>query len=210
MFTFTVFDVYFARDLENFGLMVDYSSLNDADVLQLISQQEQSALTHLYERYGGPVYSLTLQVLNQPYLAEEATQDTFMKVWHNPHQWDAKKGRFISWLLTVARYTAIDRLRKEQRQPTNTANSIEDMPLPSKTGIPEEQLFRDGQLLRDLIKQLPEDQATVVRMGFFLAMSHSELSQQLDVPLGTVKTRVRLGLKKLRGLWLEANEDLRP
>lgn len=190
--------------------MIDYSSLDDGDVLRLIGQKDQSALTHLYERYGRPVYSLTLQVLNQPYLAEEATQDTFMKVWHNPQQWDAKKGRFISWLLTVARYTAIDRLRKEQRQPTDSVNPIEDMPLPSKTGIPEEQLFRDGELLRELIQQLPEDQATVVQMGFFLAMSHSELAQKLDLPLGTVKTRVRLGLKKLRGLWLEANKDLHP
>lgn len=195
---------------ECFGAMIDYSSLGDANILNLIAQKDQGALTHLYERYGGPVYSLTLQVLNHAHLAEEATQDTFMKVWRNPHQWDANKGRFISWLLTVARYTAIDRLRSEQRQPTSAADPIEDMPLPSKTGIPEDQLFRDGQLLRELIQELPEDQATVVQMGFFMGMSHSELAEKLDLPLGTVKTRVRLGLKKLRTLWLEAHEDLRP
>jgi RNA polymerase sigma-70 factor (ECF subfamily) len=156
------------------------------------------------------VYSLTLQVLQQTHLAEEATQDAFMKVWHNPTQWDPRKGRFISWLLTVARYTAIDRLRRENRQPTTHYDPIDDLPIHSKTGIPEEQLFRDGQLLNELMEELPDEQAQVVKMGFLLGMSHGELAERLDLPLGTVKTRVRLGLKKLRTLWLEAHKDLQP
>ena len=189
-------------------VMVDYPSLDDAEILNLIAQKDQHALTYLYERYGGPVYSLTLQVLQQTHLAEEATQDAFMKVWHNPAQWDSRKGRFISWLLTVARYTAIDRLRKENRQPSTHYDPIDDLPIHSKIGIPEDQLLRDGQLLNELIEQLPPEQSRVVKMGFLLGMSHSELAENLDLPLGTVKTRVRLGLKKLRILWLEANKDL--
>ena len=188
--------------------MLDYSSQDDSALLAYIAEKDQRALNTLYERYGTPVYSLALQVLRSEKNAEEVTQDTFMKVWNNPQQYDSSKGRFISWLLTVTRYTAIDRLRAEMRQATTNADDLEYVNVVSKTGIPEDPLRRDGQLIRELLTQLPTEQATLVQLGFLQGMTHRELSEKLDIPLGTVKTRVRLGLQKLKVLWLEAHQNI--
>lgn len=185
---------------------MDYASLDDSQLLNLIAQKDQLALDQLYTRYGTPVYSLALQVVSSPHLAEEITQDTFMKVWNNPTQWDSNKGKFSSWLLTVTRYTAIDRIRSEQRQATDQASTIDNLPLASDIGIPDDPQRRNGQILRRLISRLPPEQAQVVMLGFFRGMTHRELAKHLDLPLGTVKTRVRLGLQKLRSMWTETHE----
>ena len=187
-------------------MTLDYASLEDTTLLNHIAEQNQAAFSALYERYGSAVYGLAMQVLRSPSLAEEVAQDTFMKVWKNPTQYDAKKGRFLSWLLTVTRYTAIDRIRQEGRQITSDATALEYVNVKSKQGIPEDPMRRDGQLIRELLQQLPPEQALLVKLGFLHGMTHSQLSEQLDIPLGTVKTRVRLGLQKLRVLWQDAHQ----
>ena len=181
---------------------------DDKYLIERIAQRDEQALAALYERYGTPVYSLALRVLNDPQAAEEAVQDAFMKVWNNPHQWDSAKGKFSSWLLTVTRYTAIDKLRREVRQVTNGADSVDDVVIESRLGIPEDPQRRDGQMLRDMLNQLPPEQAELVRLGFFSGITHRELAVQLDLPLGTVKTRVRLGLQKLRVMWQQSHEEI--
>lgn len=183
----------------------DYASLDDTILLQHIANRNQAAFTVLYERYGSAVYGLAMQVLSSPSLAEEVSQDSFMKVWNNPQQYDPKKGRFISWLLTVTRYTAIDRIRAEKRQVTSDATPVEYTNIESKLGIPHDPLRRDGQLIQKFLTQIPPEQAILVKLGFLQGMTHAELAEKLDLPLGTVKTRVRLGLQKLRVLWQEAH-----
>lgn len=188
--------------------MTERNEVTDEQLLNRIVAQDQDALSLLYERYGTPVYSMCMRALsNNQALAQEATQDTFMKVWHNPQAWQPSRGRFSSWLLTVARYTAIDLLRAEQRQVTDEATPIDDIHLVAGTGRPDDPLLRDGRLLRELIDRLPPEQAQVVTMGFFHGYTHSDLAKKLNVPLGTVKTRVRLGLQKLRQMWIEANQE---
>lgn len=180
------------------------TDLQDRDLMRRIEQQDQSALAQLYERYGRPVYSLTYRVLQNTALAEEATQDTFMKVWKQSARWDSDKGVLTSWLLTIARYTAIDRLRQEQRQTAPQMVSIDAIVAPeSEEGQPEDIILRDGVVLRHLLTQIPQEQAQVIEMGFFQGLTHTELAERLDQPLGTIKTRARLGLQKLRALWNE-------
>ena len=87
----------------------------DAALMVRITNQDQTALMELYQRFGSQVYGLVLRVLRDSQLAEEAAQDTFLKVWHKAEQWDPSRGQLSSWLLTIARYAAIDRLRREQR-----------------------------------------------------------------------------------------------
>lgn len=170
-----------------------------------IERGDQTALALLYERYGRLVYSLAYRVLNNAHLAEEAAQDTFMKVWKQSSRWDPERGRFSSWLLTVARYTAIDRLRQENRQAVPEAAALDDAPpLLSEEGIPHDSLLQDGRLLRDLLRELPPEQSDIIELAFFGGMTHREMAEKLDVPLGTVKTRARSGLQKLRDLWSEA------
>src|SRR4051812_17064421 len=94
---------------------------NEADLVQRLINHDQTALSELYQQFGGLVYSIALRVLQNTTLAEEVTQDAFLKVWNQPESWDPARGKFVSWLLTITRYTAIDRLRKEQRRPLQNA-----------------------------------------------------------------------------------------
>lgn len=183
-------------------------SSSDVELMRRVSRQDQSALSELYQRYGGAVYSLALRVLHNRTMAEEVTQDIFLKVWHQAEKWDPTRGQLASWLLTIARYTSIDRLRKERRQPALTLTPLDDMPnVLSTRGLVDDPRWHDGRLIRSLMTQLPAEQVQVIELAFFQGLTHSEIAESLNLPLGTVKTRVRLGLQKLRNLWLEAMPD---
>lgn len=179
----------------------------DVALMLRIVNQDQAALMELYERFGGQVYGLTLRVLQDPQLAEEATQDTFLKVWHKSEQWDISRGQLSSWLLTIARYAAIDRLRREQRHSSSTGPYLDSLADHASTPAAfGDRRWIDGQLLRQYITTLPQEQALVIELAFFHGMTHSELAEHLQWPLGTVKTRLRSGLQKLRSLWIESQE----
>ncbi|MFN8447445.1 MAG: sigma-70 family RNA polymerase sigma factor [Anaerolineae bacterium] len=178
---------------------------DEADLARRLIDHDQRALSELYQRFGGLVYSVALRVVQNSTLAEEVTQDTFLKVWHQPASWDPERGKFVSWLLTIARYTAIDRLRREQRRPLQNAVELDEVRL-GQRGLMDDENWLDGRLLRSLMSRLPQEQVQVIELAFFGGMSHSEMAEQLGLPLGTVKTRVRLGLLKLKALWIDAME----
>lgn len=177
--------------------------------MRRIVAQDQDALLMLYDRFGSQVYGLSLRVLRDRQLAEEATQDTFLKVWTKSVQWNPEKGQVGSWLLTIARYAAIDRLRREQRHSASGVTFLEALPdrTPSVLGVGERP-WVDGQLLRQLLAELPAEQAQVIELAFFQGMTHSELADHLGWPLGTVKTRLRSGLQKLRMLWNQSTSQI--
>src|SRR5215216_1192342 len=100
---------------------------DDRECVRRIAARDQQALWALYEQYGKAVYSLAYRVLQNAVLAEEVTQDTFLKLWQQKTQWDSEKGTLKNWLLAVTHFTAIDRLRQEQRQPHLHPESIEDV-----------------------------------------------------------------------------------
>jgi len=182
------------------------SPSDDADLVRRLIARDQSALSELYQRFGTLVYSIALRVVQNSTLAEEVTQDTFLKVWHQPTSWDASRGKFVSWLLTITRNTAIDRLRMEQRRPLRTAVDLDDLPL-GKPGLIDDPAWQDGRVLRSLLERLPPEQVQVIELAFFEGLSHSELAERLGLPLGTVKTRLRLGLHKLKVMWAEVTES---
>ena len=176
--------------------------------MQRIVAQDQAALLALYERFGSQVYGLALRVLRDSRLAEEAAQDAFLKVWNKSVQWDPAKGQVGSWLMTIARYAAIDRLRREQRHNAAGATFLDALPdLTPSASIVGDRRWIDGQLLHQLMDELPAEQAQVIELAFFQGMTHSELAEYLGWPLGTVKTRLRSGLQKLRVLWSAAADQ---
>jgi len=169
-------------------------------LVRRVARRDEAALALIYAQFGTPVYSLALQILRDPGLAQEVTQDTFMKIWQNPQAWNPAKGQFGSWLLTMARYTAIDRLRHELRR-TGRNIALEEAATAAEEG--QEALDDDQPLERllELLSDLPHEQRQVVELAYFQGLKHSELAERLSIPLGTVKTRLRLGLQKLkRGL----------
>jgi len=179
--------------------MCQWMSVPIEQLLHRIARQDEAALALLYAQFSTPVYSLALQILRDPGLAQEVTQDTFMKVWQHPRAWDSAKGQFSSWLLTTARYTAIDRLRREIRR-TGRDSALDETAAAEDV---DEAPHRDLQQLHVLLSELPSEQRQVVELAYFQGLKHSELAERLAIPLGTVKTRLRLGLQKLKRMLLD-------
>src|SRR5690606_19482783 len=150
---------------------------------------EQGALMELYARYGHAVYSIAFHVLGQSHLAEEITQDTFLKVWQRAERWDESKGRFINWLLTITRNAAIDRARQESRRNPRTLVRLETVLTMVGSASDGDGLSREnGQLMRRPLSQLPTEQLIAIGLAYYAGLSHSELADHWRLPLGTVKT----------------------
>lgn len=176
------------------------SRQDDLELMQRIRRRDPDALAEMYKHYGNLVFSMAIRVLQNTALAEEVTQDVFLQIWARPDAWDGQKGQFSSWLLTVTRYRAIDRLRSEHHH-MDTQPLLEELPVLGTTDPNHDTMWHDGQAIRKLLAQLPAEQAVVIELAFFQALTHSQIAAQLEMPLGTVKTRLRLGLQKLRYLW---------
>jgi RNA polymerase sigma-70 factor (ECF subfamily) len=179
---------------------------DDGALLQRVARGDEDALLMLHKRYVNLVYSMAWRVLQDVDRAEEVTQDIFIKLWQKGHRYDPSRGRFSSWLLSVTRFAAIDRLRHDGRRPPETeleAREADD-PLQLERLLPTDHAtWERGQHLRLLLAQLPAEQRQIIELAYFGGMTHSELAEHLNLPLGTVKGRLRLGLEKLRALWLE-------
>ncbi|MBC8098461.1 MAG: sigma-70 family RNA polymerase sigma factor [Armatimonadetes bacterium] len=180
----------------------------DDELITRIIQRDESALSELYQQYGNVVYSVALRVTQSVEWAEEVTQDTFFKVWHQSERWDVQKGKLIVWLLAITRNTGIDYLRREQRKPQLSGVSLDDLAEQLGRGaIMDDPVWQDGRLIHQLMTQLPPEQAEAIQLAFYQGLSHSAMAEALHLPLGTVKTRVRLGLQKLKILWMNANRS---
>jgi RNA polymerase sigma-70 factor (ECF subfamily) len=182
------------------------SEPEDALLLKRTAAGDSDALLALHKRYANLVYSMAWRVLQDVGLAEEVTQDVFLKLWRQAQRYDPDRGRFSAWLLSVTRFAAIDRLRREGRRPSTVdlwADGVDPQAALELLLATDHESWERGQHLRLLLMQLPAEQRQVVELAYFGGLTHSELAEQLGLPLGTVKGRLRLGLEKLRGLWLD-------
>lgn len=188
---------------EDTGLVKTASTTMSTDqgLMTRIRQRDPNALAELYDQYSTRVYSLAVAILGEGMGAQEVTQDTFMKVWQNPHLYQHDDGRFVAWLLTITRRLAIDRLRYESRR-SGKSTSLDDENFPElrDTGHDEEARWRE---LRHMVDELPVEQREVIVLAYYRGLSQSEIAAQLGLPLGTVKTRLRLGMGKLRVVYTE-------
>ncbi len=176
---------------------------NDTELLAQIAKGDELAFISLYDRHASHVYALALRILHDPMLAEEATQDAFLKLWSRARQFVAERGSLLVWLLTITRRTALDRLRLESRRPSlSDATDPDELwnIIPQTDTLSEESRWRSMALV---IKTLPPDQCQVLELAYYQGMSQSEIAEVLGWPLGTVKTRLRAGLEHLRQAWGE-------
>lgn len=182
------------------------TTVDDAALLHAVARQDQNAFFQLYQQYCNLVFSLALRVVRHHVVAEEVTQDVFLKLWQQPGRWNPELGQFSSWLLTITRNAAIDRLRKEQRHPIPNAGIAEPIfEQNTEAPISDDPLWFEGQVLMRLLQELPPEQRELIELAFYQGYTHSELAEGLQLPLGTVKTRLRSGLQKLRMAWEEAH-----
>ncbi len=157
----------------------------------------------LYDRHSARVYALMLRILSDPMLAEEATQDAFLKLWSRARLFLNERGSLLLWLLTIARRTALDRLRLEGRRPVlSDSNDPDDLwqIIPDADSLPEETRWRS---LHFAVQSLDPDHRQVIELAYYQGLSQSEIAEVLGWPLGTVKTRMRSAMDHLRQKWNE-------
>jgi RNA polymerase sigma-70 factor, ECF subfamily len=182
---------------------LDYSTLSDEALIHLIVQRRPDAISALYDRYNRLVFSLALNVVGDRETAEEITQDVFYRVWENAESYRSEQAKVTTWMTSITRYRSIDILRKRKTRPES--DSLEwaeasSSTSPSTGDGPEEitDLSLQQQRIRLAVSALPPEQQTVLALAFFQGFTHSQIAASLNQPLGTVKTRIRLGMLKLR------------
>lgn len=172
------------------------------DLLGRIAERDESALAELYDETSSTVNGLALRMLTRVEDAEEVTLDVYNQVWRIAGSFDRDRGSVIAWLMTLARSRSLDKIRAR----TSRDRLVDSMPdyfdAPSREHDPESQtsLGQQKALVRRALAELPSDQRRALELAYFRGMSHSELAEQLGEPLGTVKTRIRLGMMKMREL----------
>ena len=177
---------------------------DETSLLTRIAQQDRDALSQLYDRYARVMYALAYKILNSVEEAEEVVLDVFSQVWRTAQKYDSQKGRVDSWLFLMTRSRSLDRLRKSLRQSKIIAASTQVVQEQSFVfaNTPEEKLLirERRELVISALAQLPETQRQVIELAYYQGLTQSEIATQMQISLGTVKTRVRLALKKLRSL----------
>lgn len=188
---------------------MDYSVIDDEELVWLIARSQPEALSELYDRYSRLVFSLALNILGDQANAEDVTQDVFFRVWEKAKTYQREQAKVSTWLTSIARYRAIDILRRQGARPEGhrvgwgDLNSIGAQPLGERK--PEEMTEQSilAQKVRMAISDLPAGQQQALVLAFFQGYTHSEIAKETSMPLGTVKTRIRLAMQKLRDLLRE-------
>ncbi|WP_017382072.1 RNA polymerase sigma factor [Paenisporosarcina sp. TG-14] len=175
--------------------------LTDAQLYLRMRSNDQAALEEIYDRYERLVYSFAYRMTQNVQMAEDTVQEVFIKLWKEHAPYTEDKGKFSSWLLTMTRNTSLDAIRKKgkQQEVGLLDKDAEQMKAPINE-IPEQMLEwkEKGTVLRKAMKRLKIEQRTIVELFYFHGLSQESISTKLDIPLGTVKSRIRLALQHLR------------
>ncbi|MBM0742363.1 sigma-70 family RNA polymerase sigma factor [Phormidium sp. CLA17] len=181
---------------------------DESFILARIAQQDETALAQLYDRYARVLYSIAFKSLGSVEESEEVVLDVFSQVWRIAKRYDTQKGRVDTWLFMLARSRILDRLRAIQRSaklPTTSTDAVEIQIAGFSVDPIEDALISERQTqVLSALKTLPPEQRLVLELAYYKGMTQSEIAAQTGFSLGTVKTRVRLGLNKLRialGSW---------
>jgi RNA polymerase sigma-70 factor, ECF subfamily len=183
---------------------VDYPDLPDEELMARLSYRDIKAFETLYDRYGTLVYSTALRVVADAHLAEDIAQETFLRLWRMPEHYVAQRGRFVTWLLSVVRNRAVDqvrtrgRRRKREMAPTESGPERELAASDSTDPALAAQLADERKMVRKALGALPAEQRQVIEMAYYGGYTQQEIAALLSQPLGTVKTRIRLGMQKMK------------
>lgn len=169
------------------------------ETFRRVQAGDRAAFAAVYDELIDRVHGIVVRVVRDPAMSEEVTQEIFLEAWRTAARFDPARGSVAAWLSTMARRRAVDRVRTEQSQ-RNRVDELDRQPVQGRTEPADEVISSmESARVRTALATLPDDQRQVIEMCFFDGLSHSDVADRLDLPLGTVKGRVRGGLKKLRG-----------
>jgi RNA polymerase sigma-70 factor (ECF subfamily) len=176
--------------------------LADEELMPWIGRKDPEAFEVFYDRHGGAAFSLAYRILGERGAAEDCIQEAFISIWRSGGKFDPTRGSVRSWTLSIVRNRAIDVLRsKAGKAPKMTSDDDEILESRPAGDLTDEEAMRHETAteVRGALSQLPDEQSKVIQLAYFGGFSQSEIAAMLNVPLGTVKGRMRLGLEKIRG-----------
>lgn len=171
--------------------------------MRQVAEGDRAAFLQIYDRYAPKVFGLAVRMLGDKMAAEEVAQDAFVRLWTRARNFTPSRGKLIAWLLTITRHLALDKIRLDSRRPqladlTSWEDAREYLADPDSE---TEEARWAG--LRFAVRELPFEQGQAIALAYYQGMSHRQIAESLSLPIGTVKTRIRLGMEKLRRQWLE-------
>jgi RNA polymerase sigma-70 factor (ECF subfamily) len=177
------------------------SLLADEDLMQLVRQGDAAAFEVIYERHANAAFSLAYRMMGRRVPAEDVVQEAFLSLWRTGARYDATRGSVRTWVLAVVHHRAIDALRRGIKHDSRRASDegIEErFESPDRTDV-QAARREEANEVRDALASLPAEQSKAIELAYFGGFSHSEIATMLEMPIGTVKGRIRLGLEKLKG-----------
>ena len=183
---------------------------DDRALLARVADGDSRALDMLYDRYSRVVYGVALRILGQAELAEDVVQETFWRVWRRSRTFQSGRGQVASWIFGIAHNLSVDELRRQRSRPrpvydteeTPVLRDLED----DRMDVAAEAIENErGRLIGAALQQISADQREAIELAYFGGLSQSEIAERLHSPIGTIKTRIRLGLRKLRDILLAQN-----
>lgn len=188
-------------------MAADLEEARDRDLLRRIGSADEEAFRELFRRYSPNALALARRVVRQPFIAEEIVQEAFLAAWRNAEGYREGRGSVRSWLMTMVHHRAVDAVRREESQrrraedaQVSGALAVEDPAdaVVAQLGLPEER-----RAVRAALADLPAEQRQVIELMYFDGLSQSKVSERLRLPLGTVKSRTLLGMRRLRSALIE-------
>lgn len=177
--------------------MSDAAKYTEDSLVALLKQRDMPAFEYLYEHYSAALYTVILNIVEEKEAGSDVLQDVFVKIWRQIDQYNEQKGRLFTWLLNIARNAAIDFKRSRQFRNSRQNLELTDAVYYS-SGVTE--LDTDKIGLAALVAKLPEEYRKLIRLSYFGGYTHEEIASAENIPLGTVKTRIRKALSELRKL----------
>jgi RNA polymerase sigma-70 factor (ECF subfamily) len=182
---------------------------SDVALLHAVARGDEEALARLYDQYRVILFSVLVRILNSREEAEDVLQEVFLQVWRRAKDFDEERGRPFTWLITLARSRAIDRIRQLSARQRLADSAAQNTPDEASDAVSDTLHSEQREIVARALATLPEEQRRTLDLAYFEGLTQSEIAEKLSTPLGTVKTRMRSGMTKLRELLGEQMQSLR-
>jgi RNA polymerase sigma-70 factor (ECF subfamily) len=195
LYCYLLYFVTFGKEIYT-TIKTNYS---EEELIVLLKEKNETGFHHLYDNYSGALYGVIFRIVQSKEYTEEIIQDVFVKVWNSVHQYDQQKGRFYTWMINIARNTAIDYLKSKGFQNELKNQSIPDF-VYNSAELSTSNNTSDFIGFHSVLEGLESDKQELINMAYYQGYTQNEISEQLKIPLGTVKTKMRNALMKLKDL----------
>lgn len=187
-------------------------SLSDAELVASVAKRDKHALEELYDRHAAAALGLALKMIGERNTAEEIVQEAYWRVWRRAVTFELGRGQFTAWLFGIVHNLAIDEMRRRNVRPSTISTDSEDdaiLELPDTDVDVAESVFQSvtGEQVRGALGTLPDAQRSVIELAYFEGLTHQEIAERLNEPIGTIHTRARLALQKLRETFVAIRID---